>query len=212
MYSDYNPNETPIPTTIMRPPPPIKVDKLNIDEIPPESLEYNPVEIPVYNEYSVLPDSIKVDKGVAPTGENDSIAKKWINTPDFLPPTIRITKEDDEDTGICQYAIDPAFSIEIGHYLIEKICSAKGGCGHYFKNKHTGNVYWKAGHVIHRILKKHGYSHPHFDKFENWEEEQRRIAELQYAELEARREKERLELEKTIEHQPRVGDSRNWKR
>ena len=213
MYSDYNPNETPIPTTIMRPPAPIKVEKPSINDIHPLSLEYNPVEIPIYNEYSVLPASIKIDKPHT-TGEQlqyNVDTKKWIG-PDSLPPTIRISREDEEYTGICQYVIDPSNSVELGHYLIEKICSAKGGCGHYIENRNTGIVYWKAGHAIYKILKKDGFSHPHFDRYENWEEEQKKLAEQHYAELEAKREKERLEIEKAIAYQPRANETRNWKR
>lgn len=199
MYSNYNPNETPIPTTIMRPPPPIKVEKPVQHGATSISLEYNPVEIPVYNEYSVLPDSIKIDRGehltdmgVGPTNE-------------ILPPTIRISREEDEEEGLCEYAIVASNSIQLGHYLIEKICSAKGGCGHYLQNIDTGYVYWKTGHAIHKMLKRDGLSHPHFDKYENWDEEQKKLTVQQYVELEAKREKERLELEKAISLQTRSG-------
>lgn len=209
MYSNYDPNETPIPITIMRPPPPIKVEKPASDKVVVPSLEYNPIEIPIYNEYSVLPDVIKIDKAL--NGEHPTETTKT-GIHEILPPTIRISREDDEDEGICEYVITPANSIQLGHYLIEKICSAKGGCGHYFQNIQTGNVYWKSGHAIHKILKRDGYSHPHFDKYENWEEEQKKMTEQQYAELEARREKERLEIEKAIAYQPRTNETRNWKR
>lgn len=216
MYSDYNPNENPIPTTIMRLPPPIKVEK-PAKNVVTDSFEYNPAEIPIQPSHSALPASIKDVKT-----DLSSLQKKYLedrkqvgvaNSGTILPPTIRITRENsDDEIGLCQYILTPEESVEIGNYWIGKVCNAKGGCGHYIRNKQSGKVYWKAGHLIYKMLMHDGYSHPHFDKFKNWEEEIHKQAQQNYAELEAKREKERLEIERTIEYQQRMGENRNWKR
>jgi len=212
MYSDYNPNETPIPTTIMRLPPSIKVEKPSKTDLLKSSLEYNPAEIPVYPSHSALPNFI--DKEPVSIMHQDQPLREDRNTGvattgTILPPTIRITREDsDDEIGLCQYILPIEDAVEIGNYWIGKACNVKGGCGHFVRNKKTGKVYWKPGHLIYKLLNRDGYSHPHFDKFYNWEEEQHKIAQQNYAELEAKREKERLEIERAIEYQQK----RNWKR